>query len=60
MPARMTPQDETPDQPRNDQSRPETGIDVDPSENTTPRSNPPVDRAEVEKGKEKLEGIVNW
>lgn len=59
----MTPQDditEPPETPRNDQSRPETGIDADPSENTTPRSNPPVDQAAVDEGEEKLGSIVNW
>ena len=59
----MTPQDdpiEQPETPRNDQSRPETGIDADPSENTTPPSNPPVDEEAVAEGEEKLGSIVNW
>ena len=44
----------------NDQSNPETGIDQDPADNTTPPSNPPVDEKAVAEGEEKLEGIVNW
>jgi len=59
----MTPENQSPEPDeaeRNDQSRPETGIDRDPSTNTTPRSNPPVDQEAVDKGKEKLGAIVNW
>jgi len=51
---------EQPKTPRDDQSRPETGITQDPSENTTPPSNPPVDERAVAEGEEKLGAIVNW
>ena len=40
--------------------QPGTGIDADPSRNTAPPSNPPVDADAVAQGKEKLESIVNW
>ena len=42
------------------QAQPETGIDQDPSKNTAPPSNPPTDHEAVEKGKEKLDSVVNW
>ena len=44
----------------NDQSNPESGIDQDPATNTAPPSNPPVDQDALEKGKEKLDGVVSW
>jgi len=45
---------------QHDQRRPETGIDQDPSKNTAPPSNPPVEEDALEAGKEKLGRIVNW
>ena len=43
-----------------DESRPETGLSKDPSQNTSPPSNPPIEQDALDAGKEKLERIVNW
>lgn len=40
--------------------RPETRVHQDPSTNTSPPSNPPIDGEALEKGKEKLNSVVNW
>ena len=42
------------------QSRPQDGVAQDPSTNTSPPSNPEVDREALEKGKEKLDSVVSW
>ena len=61
MPGVMSQNDTTQDPQSNPgQTQPETGIEQDPSTNTAPPSNPPTDRDAVEKGKEKLDSIVNW
>lgn len=59
----MSPDEHDPTQDETtatDQSQPTTGIDADPSQNTSPPSNPPVDERAVREGEEKLGGIVNW
>jgi len=47
-------------EPTEGQARPETGVEQDPSKNTTPPSNPPADAEAVEKGKENLDSVVSW
>ncbi len=42
------------------QARPEAGIDQDPSKNTAPPSNPPIDEEALEKGKENINSVVSW
>jgi len=43
-----------------DQARSETGLSKDPSQNTSPPSNPPIEQDALDAGREKLERIVNW
>lgn len=50
----------TPGTPAEGQARPETGIDQDPSQNTSPPSNPPVDQEALDKGKENINSVVSW
>ncbi|HEX8104568.1 MAG TPA: hypothetical protein VF533_18265 [Solirubrobacteraceae bacterium] len=57
----QNPNDPTQDaQVTTDQTQPETGVDQDPSQNTAPPSNPPVDQEALEKGKENLDSVVSW
>ena len=59
----MNQNEHTPEQDATEtqgQARPETGIDQDPSQNTSPPSNPETDHEAVEKGKENLNSVVNW
>ena len=44
------------DETRNDQGLPDEG----PGSKLTPPSNPEAEAGEVDKGKEKLDKIVNW
>lgn len=46
--------------PEPTQAQPETGIHHDPSTNTAPPSNPPIDEEALEKGKENLNRVVSW
>ncbi len=46
--------------PEETQAQPETGIDRDPSANTAPPSNPPIDHEALEKGKENINSVVSW
>ena len=42
------------------QAQPETGIDQEPSKNTAPPSNPPIDQEALDKGKENINSVVSW
>ena len=49
-----------PDTDTTGQAQPETGVDQDPSKNTSPPSNPAVDQNALDKGKENLDSVVSW